>query len=656
MMDLAPAELGDLSRLLRLEWLETNGLGSYAMGTVAGANTRRYHGLLCAAVRPPVDRRMMLQALEVEVRSNGERFPLSTHLYGETVHPDGWTRLTGFRLDPWPVWTYRAGNMVIEQAVFMPHGRNVTVVQYTCLEAEHPLSMCNRVLLAPRDHHHLGCACVDFEMDVEMHKGEPTLVMEGYPPLTLQIIGGDFWPSSDWYYRFTYPEEQARGLDYIEDLYTPGAIEWTLRAGETATLIASTEGPLSESVEELMQAERARREALVAGVAEEDEVARKLLLAADQFVVARPDQGPTAKSIIAGYPWFGDWGRDSMIAFHGLLLSTGRFEEAKGVLRAYAAAMEDGLIPNLFSEEGGGAAYNTVDATLWMFVAAKRYYERTGDLDFFRDELFDRLVWAITLHMQGTRYGIGMDEDGLLSAGDESSQLTWMDAKVGDWVVTPRHGKAVEINALWYSAVRTLEFFARKLDRDYAKYARLARQIKESFVREFWSEELGYCYDCVRGEEKDASLRPNQILALALPYSLLSVDQERSVLRVVTEKLLTPYGLRTLSPEDPAYRGRYEGDPVSRDGAYHQGTVWPWLLGPYLSAYFVLSNRSPESKQWVRELVQPLLDHLSGPGLGQLPEVFDGDPPHRPGGCPAQAWSVAALLRIWVDTHLGDVS
>lgn len=653
MFKLEAEQLKDLNQLLRVEWLETNGLGGYAMGTAAGARTRRYHGLLCAALRPPVDRRMMLQTLECELRSNGERVELGTNLYADVVHPQGWRNLVEFRRDPWPIWTYEAAGARLEQAVFLPHGRNAAVITFRCLQAAHPLTLSARVLTAPRNHHHLVQASVDLDPRVAISDGDPTLYFNGQPPLLLEILGGDFWPHADWYYRFHYVEEQLRGLDHLEDLYMAGCIEWSLREGETVGVVASVDGPLGVSLAQAIEDERARREALANAAPEGDEVARTLFVAADQFVVKRPDQGAEARSIIAGYPWFSDWGRDAMIALPGLLLTTGRHEDALAVLQAFAAAMEGGLIPNLFADQGAGAQYNAADATLWFFAACRRYVEATGNLEPFANGLFAKLKESIAAHIRGTSFGIKVDTDGLLTAGDETTQLTWMDAKVGDWVVTPRHGKAVEVNALWYSALKTMEFLARKLGEDPAPYARMARGVKEAFVRTFWSEELGYLYDCVRGEVKDTSLRPNQVVALSLPYTALSVAQERSVLRVVTEKLLTPCGLRTLSPDDARYHGRYQGDVWARDGAYHQGTAWPWLLGPFLSAYFVHAGHTEEARAWVRELLGPLVDGLLHGGMGQIAEIYDGDAPQVPRGCPAQAWSVAEILRVWVENRLG---
>lgn len=656
------------------EWLETNGLGGYAMGTVAGVRTRRYHGLLCAATQPPVQRTMVLSGLEDSVRVGGEVAPLSTNLYGEVVHPDGYANLSGFRQDPWPVWTFEALGAQIERAVCMVHGENAVCVEYRCLAAPGVVTLVARPLIAWRDHHHLQTSRTASGLEIELvargdhgHVADVAEAMvpgacdvlvrsaSGRTPLRLGIDGARFDGRAEWYFGFTYPEERNRGLDWQEDLYSPGELEWTLRPGDSVVLVASMGEAAWDDPQGRMEGERARRRGLEDCREPEDTVGRVLARGADAFVVVRPDQGPEARSIIAGYPWFTDWGRDAMIALPGLLLTTGRHPEARQVLSTYAGHMQDGLIPNTFGDTDGLASYNTVDATLWLFAAARRYYDATRDLGLFEEDLYDRLREAVAAHLAGTRYGIGADADGLLLAGDAGTQLTWMDAKVGDWVVTPRHGKAVEINALWYSAIRTMEFLSRKLGHDGAGYARLGRAIRASFQSVFWNPHLGYLNDCVRDDEVDGSLRPNQIIALGLPYGPLTVAQERAVLRVVTQHLVTPYGLRTLSPQDSRYRGAYGGDPWARDGAYHQGTVWPWLFGPYLSAYLTHARYSLEARRWVAELLAPLARHLQEAGLGSVSEVFDGDAPHRPGGCPAQAWSVGELLRVWTEGRLWEI-
>ena len=666
MIKLSQEQLQNFQDCLSQEWLETNGLGSYAMGTSIGARTRRYHGYFAAAMHPPVDRMMLLSGLEDTLRVNGSKFALSSNIYGqngEVVHPAGWQLLTEFRLDPWPIWTYEAGGVTLEKHVLMLHDFQGVVIRYKCLRAEHAITVAARPLIAWRDHHHLEQARVSFEplcewVNAELPFGSSVpdhqigclmrITVDQGMPMFFEYGDGQCWGGGDWYYDFYLPEEKARGLDCVEDLFSPGEVTWTLREDQTVSFVVSLE-PLGHSVEKAVQAEAYRREALVMNIPEDKPVIRTLVAAADQFIVKRPGQGPEALSIIAGYPWFTDWGRDTMIAIPGLLLATGRYDEARRVLLTYAEHIKDGLLPNVFTDEGDGAAYNTMDATLWMFVVAKKYYDKTKDDTLFEQGFYKILQDILKAHMEGTQFGIRMDDDGLLIAGDETTQLTWMDAKVDDWVVTPRHGKAVEINALWYNAVRVMEYFARRCGHDEKDWARLGRAIKQNFTNVFWNEEDGCLYDCVHPDYCDASIRPNQVIALNLPYSPLTVDQMRSVLRVITEHLLTPYGLRTLSPQDSRYQGKYEGDVWARDGAYHQGTVWPWLLGSYLTAYLTLFNRSDEALEKVRELLMPLIGHLQEAGLGSISEIFDADPPHTPRGCPAQAWSVSEILRVLIE-------
>jgi predicted glycogen debranching enzyme len=386
---------------------------------------------------------------------------------------------------------------------------------------------------------------------------------------------------------------------------------------------------------------------------DKDEFVRALVAAADQFVVARG----TRQTVLAGYHWFGDWGRDTMIALAGLTLVTGRFETARGILSEFARHTSRGMLPNRFPDDGGHAPdYNTVDATLWFFEAARAYLQYSDDAEFVRAELYDVLVDIIAWHVRGTRFQIHVDMDGLLSSGEEGAQLTWMDAKVGDWVVTPRHGKPVEIQALWYNALRVMENFAREFEDKAGEklYGEMAAQAAESFNRSFWNEERGCLYDVIEADlinsgRRDASIRPNQILAVSLHYSMLSEERARRVVETVERELLTPYGLRSLSPHDPGYRGRYEGDPLSRDGAYHQGTVWAWLIGPYVSAYLKIFGETTQGRERAARLLEGFRQHLGEAGLGQISEIFDGDPPHTPRGCIAQAWSVAELLRVSIE-------
>jgi predicted glycogen debranching enzyme len=655
MTRIGPEILADLAQALRLEWLETDGLGGYACGTVVGAASRRYHSLLMAATAPPVGRQLLVAKLEDSLETDGLRCELSCNVYQDVIHPQGHLCQQEFRLDPWPIFTWEREGLRLEKAVVMPHGLGVTVVRYRLLAAPGPTWLHSRPLIAGRDMHSLQRANVSLQPELETAPHQFTLQPYDEPSrVCLQYPGGQLQTDGLWFYNFRYLHEEERGLDTTEDLYSPGVISWLLRPGDTAWVVMG-QAPVTEfDGEALLAAEKQRRKALGERFAG-DRVGRRLALAADQFLVQRTVADTPVKTVIAGYPWFGDWGRDTMIALPGLTLTTGRADDCAALLQAFTGQMQDGLVPNNFGESDGLASYNTVDATLWLLVALRRHFEATRDLA-LAEKLWPKVVECLQAHQKGTRHHIHQTADGLLWAGDETTQLTWMDAKVDDWVVTPRHGLAVEINALWYNALRIGEFFGRKLGHEEAarEYARQARTTKAAF-QQFWSPELGYCYDCLRPEGPDPALRPNQIIACALPYHVLPPDQRRSLVRVCGEQLLTPYGLRTLAPGSAGYQGRYRGDRWARDGAYHQGTAWPWLLGPYLTAYFGVQGVNPDSRRHVHALLQPLLNHLTEAGLGSVSEVFDGDEPHQPGGCFAQAWSVAELLRCWVQYRLAEV-
>ncbi len=654
MIRFGPELTRNLDQALEREWLETNGTGSFASSTIVGANTRRYHGLLVAATRPPVGRRVLLSNIDDRLRIAGDTFELSCNIYQGAVHPEGHQYLTEFRLDPWPIMTYQIGDTVLTKSIFMRHGHDCTVISYHLLQADSPCQLLARPLIAGRDYHHLQHAHADFDPHLQVQSEQFTLQpYDEDSRLVLTYPDGEFWADGLWYYSFFYPEEHRRGLDCTEDLYSPGEIAWLIHPGQSVHLWA-TRQPLADAhPHQWADQEQQRRRQLVAGLPENDHFGRALTRAADQFLVKREVAGRPLASIIAGYPWFTDWGRDTMIALPGLLLSTGRYQQARAVLRAFAGATDQGLIPNLFTDTGQGAGYNSADATLWMFIAAHRYYQTSGDVDFIA-ELWPGLVDIVDWHLRGTRFNIKVDEDGLLSAGDENTQLTWMDAQVGGRVVTPRHGQPVEINALWYNVLCIMAEFAQELNKptQAQHYAELAEKTQSSFQHTFWSQEQGYLYDWVREDDKDAALRPNQVIALALPYPLLSIQQAGQVLTATAQSLLTPYGVRTLAPGNSGYQGRYQGDQVARDSAYHQGTVWPWLLGPYITAYLRIHGVTGETKRYVRDLLKPLIAHLSEAGLGSISEIFDGDPPHHPRGCIAQAWSVGEILRCWTEYSL----
>jgi len=604
---------------VRGEWLETNGLGGYASSTIAGLNTRRYHGLLVAATKPPVGRMVLLSKLEETLVVDGRRYELSANQYPGVIHPQGYLYLKEFRREPFPVFVYEVEGIEIAKSVFMVHGENTTVVQYA-LGAPAACTLELRPLIAFRDYHATthenGALDPHFEIDGDAVKATP---YAGLPSLYLNHSGAEIQPAGVWFRNFEYDRERERGLDFREDLFNPLVLVFDLHRDGSASVAASTE----------------RRSAHATAPAPSGDA--PLARAADQFIVARGSQ----TSVIAGYHWFGDWGRDTMIAMPGLTLATGRYDSAKSILLAFTGYVDRGMLPNRFPDAGEAPEYNTADATLWFFEAVRALAARTGDYDFLRDKLYGVLADIVSWHERGTRYGIHMDTDGLLHAGEPGVQLTWMDAKVGDWAVTPRIGKPVEIQALWYNALRVMEDLARRYGHaaDSDRYREIADRARDSFAPLFWNAAAGCLYDVVDGDARDASMRPNQILAVSLFHKMLPPDQAKAVVDAVERELLTPYGLRTLAPGDPRYRGRYEGDPASRDSAYHQGTVWPWLIGPFVDAYAYVYGHAPQCLGELRR-------YATEEGLGQVPEVFDGDAPHRPGGCIAQAWSVAALLQL----------
>jgi predicted glycogen debranching enzyme len=474
------------------------------------------------------------------------------------------------------------------------------------------------------------------------------------PRLYLVHQANEIETQGGWYYNFEYDVERERGLDFQEDLFQPLTLRANLTEGRSFAVIASTEPHQARKAHELRRLEVARRERIAVASPSREPLVRALTQAADQFIVRRGD----LKTVIAGYHWFGDWGRDTMIALPGLTLTTGRIDVAKSILLAFARHVDQGMLPNLFPDAGETPEYNTVDATLWFFEAIRALTAKTGDYGFVRENLYPVLCDIIEWHVRGTRYGIRMDDDGLLNAGEPGVQLTWMDAKVGDWVVTPRYGKPVEIQALWYNALRILQDFAEQIGDQSAsqRYGAMAAKAGQNFHELFWNEAAGCLYDVVRGEARDASVRPNQIFAVSLPYPILSAGKAGLVVAVVERELLTPVGLRSLARSDSQYRPRYEGSPLSRDGAYHQGTVWPWLLGPFVTAYLRVHNSSSEARQQATQWLRSFGAHLEDAGLGQVSEIFDADPPHRPRGCVAQAWSVAELLRVAVDEVFGSRS
>jgi predicted glycogen debranching enzyme len=636
--------MNGLPLLPDVEWLETNGLGGFALSTVSGSNARRYHGLLVAATTPPTGRAVLLGKLEETLVVGEERFELSVNRYGGRLHPRGDLHLRAFRSDPFPTWEYEAGGVRLRRTFFLVHGEETAVISWELIsEPAGPVRLEVRPLLAYRGHHALRGAETPCDPAVVREEGAVRLhPVPGLPELRLAHDAETVSETFFWYRGLEYDLDRERGFEFTEDLFSPLSFGWDLASRGEATLVATLAGRTAAEVPSLRAAEEKRRRR-VEGPGSDRRLLRLLRAAADRFVVKRGE----GWTVIAGYPWFTDWGRDAMIALPGLLLATRRFEVARSVLETFARYVDRGMVPNRFPDEGTEPEYNNVDGTLWFVEAVRAYHEAARDEAFLR-QVYPLLVEIVERHLRGTRFGIHADVDGLLSSGEPGQQLTWMDAKVDGRVVTPRAGKPVEVQALWHNALRTVALYAADLGDAFtaARLLALADQARESFAALFWDEGIGHLADVVGPDgTRDFSLRPNQLFALSLHRPLVTGVRAEKVLRAVEERLLTPYGLRSLDPAHPDYRGRFEGGPAERDAAYHQGTVWPWLLGPLVDAHLAVRGTSPESRRKAAAWLTPLVEHLFGAGLGQLPEVFDGDPPHRPGGSVAQAWSVGEVLR-----------
>jgi predicted glycogen debranching enzyme len=633
------------------EWLETNGLGGYALSTVSGRNARRYHGLLVAATSPPTGRAVLIGKLEETLVVGEERYDLSVNRYAGRLHPRGDIHLRSFRIDPLPTWEFEAGGVRLKRTFFLVHGEETAVVCWELAsESAGPVRLEVRPLLVYRGHH--GLRGPETPCDPAVVREEGTIRLHpcaDLPDLRLAHGAGSVSETFFWYRGLEYDLDRDRGFEFTEDLFSPLSFTWDLSARGEAALVATLGGRTAEDAPALRAAEEKRRRR-VEGAGSDRRLLRLLRAAADRFVVKRGE----GWTIIAGYPWFTDWGRDAMIALPGLLLATRRFDVARSVLETFARYVDRGMVPNRFPDEGTEPEYNNVDGTLWFVEAVRAYHEAARDEPFLR-QVYPLLVEIVERHLRGTRFGIRADVDALLTSGEPGQQLTWMDAKVDGRVVTPRTGKPVEVQALWHNALRTVALYAANLGDAFtaARLLALADQARESFGALFWDERAGYLADVVAPDgSRDLTLRPNQLFALSLHRPLVTGARAASVLRVVEDRLLTPYGVRTLDPAHPDYRGRFEGGPVERDGAYHQGTAWPWLIGPLVDAHLAVRGNTPESRRAASAWLAPLVEHLFGPGLGQLPEVFDGDPPHRPGGCVAQAWSVGEILRAVLKTGI----
>ncbi len=663
------ADSDPVEALFAREWLVANGLGGYASGTLANINTRRYHGMLVAALSMPYGRMLMLKHLSERLVIGDQRIELT----GQELHPPLTDRphreyLTEFSLDSGlPVWHFRVNGIELEKRVVMIHQQNTACVLYRQLSGPEGVKLELRPSINFRPHEGRGGEPVPHYAFTIRGERYEVFASSRLPVLRFRLEGGgrEFVADHTSQREVFFHAEAERGYDPRGVMWNPGYFRVALLPGREASLTASTEEwHAIEALRprDILHYERQRRRTLLGRACPDCRTgpAAQLVFTADQFVVTPAGrlkdavrahaEGNEVRTVIAGYHWFTDWGRDTMISLEGLTLVTGRWHEAAWILRTFAAHLREGLIPNMFPEKGDDGRYNTADATLWYFHAIERYLALTGDRALLR-ELLPGLQEIFRFHLQGTRFGIRVDpEDGLLTQGLAGYQLTWMDAKVGEWVVTPRRGKAVEINALWYNALRLLAHWLREEAEEATAQPvdELAEQVRTSFNERFWFAEGGYLYDVVDGEEgEDTACRPNQILALSLAYPVLMQERWQPVLEVVRERLLTPFGLRTLAPGHPDYKPRYFGDLHARDAAYHQGTVWPWLIGPFIDACLRVH---PEDRDGARRLLDRLWDHINDAGVGSVSEIFDAEPPYAPRGCISQAWSVAEMLRCWIKT------
>jgi predicted glycogen debranching enzyme len=620
---------------LDAEWLEADGLGGFASGTVGGARSRRYHALLLAATTPPTGRMVLVNGLEVSLETAAGTFALSSQRYTpDVVWPDGQARITEFRAQPWPQWTFRTEDgVLVSQEVIACHGRGDVIVRWRMLSRPGSARLTVRPLLSGRDYHALHHENPGFNFAAEV-TGARVLwrPYQGVPAISAVAADGSYRHDPVWYRNFQYDAERERGLDFVEDLASPGVFGWTLNGRDATLMLAAGEADPNVDAGCLLEMEAKRRRRFTS----------PLQQAADAYVVQRG----RGKTIVAGYPWFTDWGRDTFITLRGFMTLPGGLELAEDILLAWAETVSEGMVPNRFPDSGEQPEFNAVDASLWYVIAVHEFLKvaRATLAPATTVALRQAVGKIVAGYRDGTRYAIRMDEDGLLAAGVTGVQLTWMDAKVGDWVVTPRIGKPVEVQALWLNALKIAGAVA-------PEWRALYRRALASFQLRFWNEARGCLFDVVDVDHEagktDPAIRPNQILAVGgLPYQVLIEPYASRVVETVERQLLTPLGLRSLAPSEPGYRPHYGGGVVERDSAYHQGTVWPWLMGPFIEAWLRVRDGSADARlEAERRFVSPLRAHLAVAGLGHISEVADAEPPYRPGGCPFQAWSLGEFLR-----------
>ncbi len=674
---IGPETLSDFNKAIQREWIVTNGLGGYASSTILGINTRKYHGLLVAAFNPPTDRRVLLTKLDEEIEIENKIYPIGSNEFKNKIDPEGYRFLSSFALEPFPVYRYSVHGVQLQKTIFMPQGKNATVIIYEISNPSESEALIRISPLVNSRHFHSVTNKEALTWSFVQKSSEREVTIHPSIPLsTLTILSSDggYVPSKgDWIEEMYLRVDGSRGESCLDASFKLGHFKLRVASEErkrffilavadrdereAETVLSSIPRRL-EGIDTLYNKELNRRRDLLRRFQERyrdvemKNWLKRLVLAADSFIVNR--ESTNKKSVIAGYHWFEDWGRDSLISLPGLTLVTGRFEDAKEILLTFKHYCRKGIIPNRFPDRVRDRPdYNTVDATLWYINAVFQFLKYTGDFDFVREELWDTLKSIIEHHVQGTIYKIHMEDDGLIAHGP---QLTWMDAVTDDRFVTPREGKAVEIQALWYNALKTMKLLATRfnLKKEVKKYSGLAGRARESFVEKFWNPQEGFLFDVVCEEQRDASLRPNQVVAVALDFSMLGKAKSERVVGAVWRKLWATYGLRTLSKDDARYVGKYLGDWNHRNDAYHNGTVWPWLIGPFTTAFLKVKNYEEHWRSFAFEnFLQPLFQQeLYQAGLGAISEIFDGDSPHISRGCVAQAWSVAEPLRAFVEDVL----
>jgi predicted glycogen debranching enzyme len=666
--------LADVNRALSREWIITNGLGGYASSTILGINTRKYHGLLVAALNPPISRWVLLTKLDEELKIGAETYALGANEFRDAMYPEGYRLLSSFVLSPFPTYMYAVGDVSLQKTVFMPHMKNATAVIYEVSNpSEQKLSISVSPLVNSRHMYSMTDKNALQWSFIQKRLGEAAII-ETSDSLSSLILAssedGSFVDESWWVEKVFFRSDAARSESSVDDQFRPGFFSFSVGPKETkrfhvlavagrnsdeAQKLFSSFGRGTEDIEQMYSEELERRKGLVAQFGERhvglemEDWMKWLIQAADSFLVYRASTGK--KSVIAGYHWFDDWGRDSLISLPGLTLVTGRFKDTQEILLTFERYCDKGIIPNRFSDKAGDIPlYNTVDATLWFFNAVLQYLKYTGDYGFVQEKLWKTLNQIIEHHVQGTIFGIHMEKDGLIAHGP---QLTWMDATTIDGFVTPRDGKAVEIQALWYNALRIMQLLAKRFNQsDKAEeYRRMAEKAKTSFSQKFWNPKTGYLYDVVNHDGADSSLRPNQLITVSLDFPIIDMKRAEKIVDVVWKRLWGTYGLKTLPDDDPRYIGKYLGDWNHRDTAYHNGTVWAWLLGPFTTAFLKTKNHEDGWREFAfKNFLQPLFqEQILRAGLGTINEIFDGDEPHLPQGCISQAWSVAEPLRAYVE-------